>query len=194
MKRILLLAAFCLGQAGWPPGAAAQLPNQPQLAQGSLRGTLVRVDKPLSGLIMRNEEGRQMAWRLDRSVIDVLATAKAGDPMWVIYREFGGGNRAVTAIGFPGATQKPVYVNATGSMVLLRTGAYVENQCRTGYPRAEDAVGNYRLRRGSSTEDAAPCWCCSPIEDSCEPANRAYEAGDKVTGRIVLARCYATSR
>jgi hypothetical protein len=189
MKRILL-AAFCLCQAGWPAGASAQLPNQPPLAQGSIRGTLVRVDKPLLGLVMRNEEGKQMAWRLDRSVIEEISQAKAGDPMWVIYREFGGGNRAVTAIGFPGAAQKPVYVNATGTTVLLRTGAYVENACRTGYPREKDTVGQFRLRRGSVTEDTAACWCCSPIEDSCEPANRSYEPGDKITGRIVLARCY----
>jgi hypothetical protein len=178
------LTLLCAGSSR----LAAQAPTPRPLASGTMTGTLLTVDKPLSGLIIKTEAGQQMAWRLDRSVIEQVARFKRGDRIYVIYRELGGGDRAVTAVGFPGSEKKPVYVNATGHTVRLRTGPYVENAC-SGY-RESTQVGQFRLPRGSTTEDEAPCWCCSSIEQTCEPANRAYAPSDQATGRIVLSRCF----
>jgi hypothetical protein len=189
MKATTSLAALgVLLAAAHPCDLAAQAPTPRPLATGSVSGTLATVDKPLNGLVIRNEAGEHVAWRLDRSVIEQVSKFKKGDRLWIIYRELGGGDRAVTAVGFPGSEAKPVYVNATGSTVRLRTAPYVNGACR-GY-REDGQVGQFRLFRGSSTEDEAPCWCCSSIEQTCEPANRSYEPGDKVTGRIILSRCF----
>jgi hypothetical protein len=167
--------------------AVAQ-PTPRPLATGSISGTLVTVDKPLSGVIMRTDAGQQTAWRLDRSVIEQVARFKKGDRLWVIYRELGGGDRAVTALGFPGSEKVPVYTNATGGTVRLHTGPFVEGACLTSFPRP--GVSQSRLPRGASTEDEAPCWCCSSIDKTCDPVNRSYEPGEKVTGRIILSRCF----
>jgi hypothetical protein len=172
-----------------PGGLAAQGPTPAPLAQGSLRGTLMQVDRPLSGLIIRNEEGKGMAWRLDPSVIEQVAKFKAGDPLWMIYRELGAGNRAVTAVGFPGTAPKPLFVNATGSAVVVRSGDYVGGVC-SAVPGEGTGGGQLRLSRGSTRELDARCWCCSSPDQTCQPANRAYEPGDRVTGTIILARCF----
>jgi hypothetical protein len=175
-----------------PAALVAQAPTPRPLATGTVRGTLLDVDKSLSGLIVRNEAGENVAWRLDRSVIAEVAKFKRGDRLYVIYRELGGragrGDRAVTAVGFPGSEPKPLYVNATGATVRLRTGPLVDGECRG--LRESSQVGNFRLPRGSTTEDEAACWCCSSMDQTCEPANRAYEPGTTVTGRIILSRCF----
>ena len=60
------------------------------------------------------------------------AKFEAGAPMWVIYRKLDDNNQAVTALGFPGVEDKPVYVNATGYPVVLRTGPAVGGQLLHG--------------------------------------------------------------
>jgi hypothetical protein len=181
--RLLLVCAAVAAPLG------AQAPQPGAVAQGSVSGTLVTIDKPLSGLILKTDEGRQMAWRLDRSVIEQVAKFKKGDRLWVIYRELGGGDRAVTAVGFPGSEKLPVYVNATGAAVRLHTAPYLASGVCRGY-REDGQVSRALIRRGALADNEAPCWCCSSMEKTCEPANRAYEPGDKVTGRIILSRCF----
>ena len=184
------LALLCAALASHLPAPlAAQAPPTGSLATGSVSGTLVNVDKPLSGLILRTDEGRQMAWRLDRSVVEELSRFKKGDRLWIIYRELFGGDRAVTAIGFPGSEKVPVYVNATGAAVRLHTAAYLDSGACRGY-REEGQVSSSLVRRGASADNEARCWCCSSMQETCEPANRAYEPGDRVTGRIILSRCF----
>jgi hypothetical protein len=182
------LALLCAALAAHLP---APLPAQtPTIVTGSVSGTLLTVDKPLSGLIIRTDEGRQMAWRLDRSVLERVARFKKGDRLWIIYRELGGGDRAVTAIGFPGSEKVPVYVNATGVGVRLHTAAYLEGGACRGYREEGVVVSSSLVRRGASAGNEAPCWCCSSMQQTCEPANRAYEPGDLVTGQIILSRCF----
>ena len=184
------LALLCLAVAApFTARLAAQAPQPGALAAGSMNGTLVTVDKPLNGLIIRTDEGRQMAWRMDRSVIEQVAKFKKGDRLWIIYRELGGGDRAVTAVGFPGSEKVPVYVNATGTAVRLHKSRYLDGGACRGY-REDTQVGHSRIPRGASIENEDACWCCSSMEQMCEPANRAYEPGDKVTGRIILSRCF----
>jgi hypothetical protein len=188
--KITRLALLCAALAAHlPDPLAAQAPGTGSLVTGSVSGTLVTVDKKLSAMILRTDEGRQMAWRLDRSVIEQLSRFKTGDRLWTIYRELGGGDRAVTAIGFPGSEKVPVYVNATGSAVRLHTAAYLDGGACRGY-REDGQVSHSLVRRGASADNEAPCWCCSSMQQTCEPANRAYEPGDRVTGRIILSRCF----
>jgi hypothetical protein len=165
------------------------MPAPRPLPQGSISGTLVSVDTRRNGVIIRDEAGAQMAWKLDPSVVKELGAFKPGDRLWIIYRQVGGGNRAVTAIGFPGTAQKPEFRNATGSYVRLVTGPFVNGAC--GGVRDPSELRVHRMMRLSSTEDEAPCWCCAAAEQTCEPANRSWEPGDKVTGRIILSRCFA---
>ena len=184
------LALLCTALAAHPPAPlAAQASLTGPGVTGSVSGTLVTVDKPLSGLILRTDEGRQMAWRLDRSVLEQLSRFKKGDRMWVIYRELGGGDRAVTAIGFPGTETVPVYVNATGAGVRLHTAGYLEGGTCRGY-REDGQVSHQLVLRGGRAGNEARCWCCSSMQETCDPANRAYEPGDRVTGRIILSRCF----
>ena len=185
------LAAVLAALASTAP-AGAQTAAVPSLPQGSVRGTLVKVHTQRSGVIIRDDEtGKQMAWKLDPPVVAELEKFKPGDHVWIIYRRLFGGDRAVTAIGFPGTAQKPEYRNATGGAVQLVTGPYVGGACSGVRDKA--ALREYRVLRGKSTEAAAePCWCCAAFGQTCEPANRAWEPGDKVTGTIILSRCYGT--
>jgi len=118
-------------------------------------------------------------------VIQEAARYKPGDSMWVIYRQIGASERAVTALGFPGTHEKPLYVNATGESVLLTTGPYTDNVCR---PVAPERMTDQQLRAGSEFADEAPCWCCATRGKQCELANRSHD--ERGTGRIVLARCF----
>jgi hypothetical protein len=171
--------------------AASAARRYPPLPQGTITGTLVSVDARLNGVIVREEStGKQMAWRIDKAAVKELSSFKPGDKLFVIYRETGGGNRSITAIGFPGSAPKPLYRNATAASVQLISGPYVNGTC--GGSREPADLHHRRMARGTGYEDDQPCWCCAPFGETCEPRNRAFEpGGDEVTGTIVLSRCFA---
>jgi|SRR5215470_10394365 len=179
--------AVGLGVAGAVLGStrflAAQRAAPKPLQTTSIQGTLVSVDTKLKGIIMRTEAGQKMAWRFRAGVIDEAAKFKPKTPMWVIYRDLSPGNRAVTAVGFPGVEPKPVYVNGTGERVRLRTGPMIDGKCQ-GIPEGTPAAADVTVAAGSSTDDTAACWCCAPTDKTCEPVNRSG------AGRIILAACF----
>ena len=183
-----------LAPAGLLGAQTTAVPSPRSLPQGSVRGTLVKVHTQRNGVIIRDDEtGAQMAWKLDPSVIAEIENFKPGDRLYIIYRRLFGGDRAVTAIGFPGTAPKPEYRNATGGAVQLVTGPLVGSGGSCSGVRDRAALREYRVLRGKSTDAAAePCWCCAAFGQTCEPANRAWEPGDKVTGTIILSRCYGT--
>jgi hypothetical protein len=180
---VLLSVAVALGS---PAGrTAAQQPNAAPLVYQSIEGSIETIDQRLNGIILRGSDGKRHAWKLQAPVIQEAARYKPGDSMWVIYRQIGASERAVTALGFPGTHEKPLYVNATGESVLLTTGPYTDNVCR---PVAPERMTDQQLRAGSEFADEAPCWCCATRGKQCELANRSHD--ERGTGRIVLARCF----
>ena len=162
--------------------AAAQAPAataKPRPSQ-SVHGTLESVDQSLNGLIMKSDAGERLPWRFEKAVIAEAAQFKPGDPVVVIYRQIDTGDKAVTALAFPGATSTPVYVNMTGRRVVLRSGPAVDGAC--GAPAA-GPTNEYPIGTGSLTEISDACWCCSPAGETCTPANRSG------LGRAFLVRC-----
>lgn len=188
MKRLLVAAAglalvVALG-AGVPLVVAQGLTEGP-LVHTSIEGVLDKVVTKQDGLVLKTREGRRLGWKLPPPVIAEAAKFEAGSPMWVIYRKLDNENQAVTALGFPGVEDHPVYVNATGYPVVLRTGPGVDGDCgASGAP----AGSEQKLGKGIVTEDTSACWCCAPEGETCAPSNRS---GD---GRIVLAQCFKSRR
>jgi hypothetical protein len=162
-----------------PPPAASQadLP----LIRTSVSGILQAVDPTLNGLIMKSDAGERLGWEFAPAVIAEAGKFKPGARMWVIYRQAGPSDRAVTAIAFPGAEARPVYVNGTGSHVRLRLGPAVDAKC--GGPSAAVAA-EFPLPPLGSIEDPAACWCCAGSNETCTPANRSG------AGRTILAQCF----
>jgi hypothetical protein len=172
---------------------AFQAPDSKPLVSGSISGTLVTVDQRLNGVILRTASGEKMAWKLDAGVVAEAAKFKAGDRLWIIYRQRGPGERAVTALGFPGKAPRPIYINATGTDIVLRTGPMAGGACQ-GDPEASQ-VREFRLPPSGTTEGVNPCWCCAASDQTCQPANRSYEpatlsGAPGPTGTIILARCF----
>jgi hypothetical protein len=151
----------------------------------SIDGTLERVDTGLNGVILKGSDGKRHAWQLRAPVIQEAARFKPGDRMWVIYRQLGPSDTAVTALGFPGAAEKPAYVNATGERIVLRIGPFVGNACG---PAPPDRIKTQDVPAGSTFVEEGDCWCCATRDKTCELANRSHDANG--TGRIILARCF----
>jgi hypothetical protein len=184
-RAVWLPLAVAVAIASPPDRATAQpVPNAPLILQ-SIDGTIESIDMRLGGVILKARDGKRHAWRLQPAVLQEVARHKPGDWMWMIYRQVGPSERAVTALGFPGPEQKPIYLNATDSTVLLRTGPFSEGACRA-VPREQTT--DYSLRAGDEMVDDAPCWCCANRDRQCELANRSHD--EHGTGRIVLARCF----
>jgi hypothetical protein len=171
---LALLFVLCLSPAA---PAAAQGANS---THKSVYGKLERVDQGLSGIFMRTNEGKRMAWRFDRAVIDQLSEFKPGDPIIVIYRQQGG-DKAVTAIAFPGATPTPVYVNSTGQRVEFFSGPMVNGAC--GLP-ADTPLNQSTIPIGGRAEGSDACWCCAPAGELCIPGNKTGQ------GKAFITRCY----
>ena len=105
------------------------------------------MDKRLGGIIMTSDDGKRLAWRFEKGVIEQASAFHPGDPIVVIYRQTGG-DKTVTAVAFPGATTTPVYMNTTGERVEFVSG-----------PAAADGVcGRSHLRRGAQRIDHAGRW------------------------------------
>jgi len=173
----LLLGA---GSVGLSSRALAQAPAPAALAFRSVHGKLERVDEQLNGVAVVSDEGRRMAWQLDKRVIERLKGFKPGDPVVVIYRQRGA-EKAVTAIAFPGAAETPVYVNTTDQRVVLVSGPMVDGACSAP---AKEPPRTTPILAGGQAETQDACWCCAPAGKTCTPANKTG------LGRAFLTRCY----
>ena len=188
MTRLLVGAgslALVVALLAGTPFVVAQGLTEGPLVHTSVEGVLDKVVTRHDGLVVRTKDGRRLGWKLPPPVIAEAAKFEAGAPMWVIYRKLDDNNQAVTALGFPGVEEQPMYVNATGYPVVLRTGPAVDGQCGAENAPAgtEQALG-----RGLVIEDQSACWCCAPDGETCAPSNRSGN------GRIVLAQCFKSRR
>jgi len=172
--------ALLLGVLPGAPASRAAAQGKGVLASKTVHGKLEMVNESVNGVAVVSDEGQRMAWQFDKAVIARLKDFKPGDPVVVIYR-LRGADKAVTAIGFPGAADTPVYVNLTGQRVALVSGPMVNGTC--GQPAAEPLHAT-NILSGGQAETSDACWCCAPAGRSCSPANRTG------LGRAFLTRCY----
>jgi hypothetical protein len=166
--------------AGVPLSAAAQAASGARLALKSVHGKLETVDKRQGGIIMTSDDGKRLAWRFDKRVIEEASAFHPGDPIVVIYRQIGG-DKTVTAVAFPGATATPVYLNTTGERVEFVSGPAVDGVC--GKPGTDAGLNQSTIPVGGRAEVSDACWCCAPAGESCAPANKTG------LGKAFLVRC-----
>jgi len=176
MAVLLALAAGTASRA-----AETQAPADPPRAHKSVYGKLETVDAKLNGVVIRSDAGERLGWRFDRRVIAQLEEFKQGDPVIVIYRQMSPGDKAVTAIAFPGKAETPIYVNATGFRVVMRSAPMVDGAC--GGPEAAP-INQSMLPVDGTAEILDACWCCAASGDSCSPGNKSGN------GRAILIRCF----
>ncbi len=176
-------AAVILGAAValLPGPVESQAPDMP-LVRTSTSGVLQAVDPTLNGIVIKSDAGERLGWELAPGVIAEAGKFKPEARVRVIYRQAGPSDSAVTAIGFPGAEKSPLYVNGTGSNVVLRLGPAAGGKC--GGPSASIAA-EFPLPRLGSIADPAACWCCAGSNETCTPANHSE------VGRIILAQCFS---
>jgi hypothetical protein len=146
----------------------------------SVYGTLETVDPKAGGIIMKTDEGKRVAWKFDKVIMDRLGPFKPGDKVIVIYRQRGA-DKAVTAVAFPGTAETAVYHNTTGQRIALVGGPMVNGTC--GEP-PDTPVSITSIPVGGQGEVAQACWCCAPAGGTCIPANRTGK------GQAFLANCY----
>ncbi len=174
-----LLLALGTGEAT-PQAATSPAAGAGRIATDTVHGKLDMVNEALNGVAVVSDDGKRMAWQVDKRVIAEVKRFKPGDPVVVIYRERGGGT-AVTAIGFPGAAATPVYVNTSGERVELVSGPMVEGAC--GKP-PDASIHTTTIPIGGRAETQDACWCCAPAGKACVPANKTG------LGQAFLVHCY----
>ena len=176
-----LIVLFSATVLPGPSALAAQGQRNPPLVYTSVNGKIEAIDTQLNGIILRTDSGERLAWKFSSRVIRAVGSHQPGDPMWVIYRQLSPSERAVTALGFPGADPRTIYVNATGHRVVLRTGPATEGKCEEADPAK---VTDLAMPSGRSTENPGACWCCAGSGHTCPPVNHSG------AGRIVLTQCF----
>jgi hypothetical protein len=165
-----------------PPSPAAPAAAAPARPQKSAYGTMSAIDKSLSAVAMKTNDGKKLAWKFPPRVIaQVIENFKVGDPMIVIYRQISSSEKRVTAVAFPGSAATPIYVNTTGSRVLVRTGPMVGGVC--GTPDA-GPISESMLPADGLAEVQEACWCCAVDGESCTPGNKSGN------GRAFLVNCF----
>jgi hypothetical protein len=165
-----------------PPSPAAPAAAARTRPQKSAYGTVSAIDKSLSAVAMKTNDGKKLAWRFPPRVIDQVATNfKVGDQMIVIYRQISSSEKRVTAVAFPGSEPTPIYVNTTGSRVLVRTSPMVNGVC--GTPDA-GPISESMLPADGLAEVQEACWCCAVDGESCTPGNKSGN------GRAFLVNCF----
>jgi hypothetical protein len=180
---LALALVSSLPPAGRAIAAATQAPGGP-LVESTVSGVLVSADPTLNQLVIRTATGEKLGWQLPAAVISEAAHYAAGDPVTVAYRTVGEAERSLRAVEFTGPGSRPVYVNATGVDVLLRTGPKVGGQCGKADAPPTEVVG-YPLRPAARIEDPAACWCCGPLSTECRPSNAV-----RPRSHVVLAQCF----
>ena len=189
-----LAVLLVLGLASTAPRVAAQAspaaaPASPAPSaspertrpQKSVYGTMTAIDKSLNGVAMKTNDGKRLAWRFPPRVIAQIVNFKVGDPMIVIYRQIASNEKRVTAVAFPGSAATPIYVNTTGSRVIVRTGPKVDGEC--GQPEA-GPISESVLPADGLAEVQEACWCCAVSGESCTPGNKSGN------GRAFLVSCF----
>jgi hypothetical protein len=174
---VVLGALPCL--ASFAPWATAQ--SDADRPRKSVYGTLESVDSKLNGVIMNSDAGDRLAWRFPAAVVAEVGRFKAGAPMIVIYRQTTPNDKRVTAVAFPGAAQSAVYVNLTGSRILLRSAPAVGGVC--GQPDAGPIV-DATIPAGGTGEAPGECWCCADAARSCTPSSKTG------LGKAFLVSCF----
>ena len=163
-----LVVALLLGLP--PAPAAAQAPASPEpRVSKSVRGTLVSVDSRDRNVIMKADTGESLTWRFSPAVIAEAVKFKAGAPVIVIYRQIAANEKRVTALAFPGAAPRPVYVNLTGARISLRSAGGRDQVCGQGDP---GPVTESVLPPGERAGVKDACWCCAPSGEACTTGNR----------------------
>jgi hypothetical protein len=183
LSGVALLLGLLAGSAA--PRAAAQAPApapaDPARPHKSVYGKLASVDKVRNGIVMKSDAGERLSWQFDPAVIAEAARFKPGDPMIVIYRQVTPNQKRVTAVAFPGSAATPLYVNATGSRVMVRSAPAVEGVC--GGPNA-GPISESTIPTGGIAEVLEACWCCAVPGESCNPGNKSGR------GRALLVQCF----
>jgi hypothetical protein len=179
--RAVAVLLACLVGAASAPEAGAQVPVEAPRAQKSVRGKLESVDKSQNRLFMKADDGQRLAWRFEAPVIEEASRFKPGDPLIVIYRQLAQNEKAVTAIAFPGSATAPIYLNLTGSRVLVRSAPMVDGVCGQG---SAGPTNDATIPTGGLAEVVDDCWCCAPDGQSCTPTTKSG------LGRAILVQCY----
>lgn len=175
-------AAILLMSLGGPtPRSGAQAISGPPRPQKSVYGKLQSVDTRQNGVVMKSNSGEGLAWRFEPAVVAEVAHFKIGDPMIVIYRPITPSEKRVTAIAFPGSAESAIYVNMTGSRVVLRSAPDVGGVCgkADAGPITDTVIPNRGM--GEATE---ACWCCAVSGKSCSPENKTGK------GKALLVGCF----
>lgn len=179
--RGLGVASLLLSLGAGTPRAAGQATVDPARPHKSVYGTLESADTSLNGVFMKSNSGERLAWRFGAAVVAEVARFKPGDPMIVIYRQLTPSEKRVTAIAFPGSAETALYVNMTGSRVLLRSAPGVGGVC--GQPDAGPASDSM-IPDGGMGEATGACWCCAPSGATCTPGNKTGQ------GKALLVSCF----
>jgi hypothetical protein len=174
-----LLLALGTGEAT-PQAAPSPAAGAGRITTQTVHGKLDLVNETLNGIAVVSDDGKRMAWQLDKGVIAQVKQFQKGDPVVVIYRVRGGG-KAVTAIAFPGAAGSPTYVNTSGERVELVSGPMADGAC--GKP-PEGSTHTTTIPIGGRAETQDACWCCAPAGNACVPANKTG------LGQAFLVHCY----
>jgi hypothetical protein len=175
--------AVLLGLLVGPPAsrAAAPAPADAPRPHKSVYGKLDHVDASRNSVVMKSDAGERLVWRFDAAVIAETARFKPGDAMIVIYRQVSPSEKRVTALAFPGAASTPIYVNTTGSRIVVRSSAAVDGAC--GQPNS-GPVSESTVPSGGMAEVVEACWCCAAPGESCTPGNKSG------LGRALLVQCF----
>jgi hypothetical protein len=180
-----LLLALAAGVRA--PRAAAQAPPaadagaNPAPPSKSVFGKLTAVDKTRNAILMKTDAGENVAWQFHPRVIAQAAQFKPGNPMIVIYRGIGTEEKRVTAVAFPGTATGAIYVNTTGSRVIVRSAPAVNGLCAPNNP---GPVTDSVIPADGIAEVLEGCWCCAVPGETCSPANRTGH------GRALLVQCF----
>jgi hypothetical protein len=159
----------------------AEAPGADALVETTVEGVLEKVATHEEGVVVRTDDGQLMGWRLPEATVAEAAKFAAGTRVFVIYRGVAPEERAVTALGFPGAAGPVLFVNGTGYDVFLRATTAIDGQC--GAAKAL-TVAERELPIGGTLHVPGACWCCAPRGGSCTASSRARP------GSIVLAQCF----
>jgi hypothetical protein len=179
LSGVAVLLGLFLGSPA--PRAAAQAPADPPRVHKSVYGKLASIDKARNGIVMKSDAGESLSWRFDAAVIAEAARFKPGDPMIVIYRQVTPNQKRVTAVAFPGSAATPLYVNTTGSRVVVRSSPAINGTC--GEPNA-GPVSESTIPAGGVAEVLEACWCCAVPGETCNPGNKSG------LGRALLVQCF----
>lgn len=179
---VILLGLACGASASAQAPAPSAAPSADSgRPHKSVYGKLAVIDTRLNGVAIKTDDGKRLAWRFSPEVMKEAAQFKVGDPMIVIYRQISSNEKRVTALAFPGSAASPIYVNTTGSRIIVRSSAAVNGVC--GQEEA-GPVSESIIPAGGMAEVLEACWCCAVPGETCTPGNKSG------VGRALLVRCF----